>query len=96
MQANCQIQSVSAILTKLLLCELFFSMSAQNFPPNFDTSMTEILRNDAIISQNLDEWKFFISYLGKQNKNVMLFMNEYHNFVHMVTIRCLKTKITEK
>ena len=39
-------------------------MSAQNFPPNFDASMSEILRNDAIISQNLDEWKFFNSYLG--------------------------------
>ena len=44
-------------------------MSAQNFPPNFDTTMTDILRNDAIISQNLDERKFFISYLGKQNNH---------------------------
>ena len=51
-------------------------MSAQNFPPNFDTSMTEILRIDAIISQNLDEWKFFNSYLGKQNKNIIMFMND--------------------
>ena len=52
-------------------------MSAQNFPPNFDTSMTEILRIDAIISQNLDEWKFFNSYLGKQTKNIIMFMNEF-------------------
>ena len=71
-------------------------MSAQNFPPNFDTSMTEILRIDAIISQNLDEWKFFTSFKVNKTKKIMMFMNEYHNFVHIVTIRCLKTKITEK
>ena len=55
-----------------------------------------IILTPLIISQNLDKWKFSISSLGKQNKNIMMFMNEYYNFVHIVTIRCLKTKITEK
>ena len=58
--------------------------------------ISPIILTPLIFCQNLDKWKFSISSLGKQNKNIMMFMNEYYNFVHIVIIRCLKTKITEK